>query len=111
MSKLQTHWKAGDRLYVYNGSGDAGAGPAFEFYAPQFRLPKERIVLGGVHRGHPEEYLREVNALPKDGRVWLLVSHEHADEVVRLRSYFESIRKPADCIACTGSAAYAYDER
>jgi hypothetical protein len=111
LRELQSHWKPGDRLYVYNGAGDAGAGPAFEFYAPGFPIPKERIILGGVHRGQPLEYLREVNELPKGGRVWLLVSHEHADEVVRLRSYFEAVRKPADSIACTGSAAYAYDER
>jgi hypothetical protein len=108
---LQSCWQPNDRIYVYNGSGDAGAGPAFAFYAPRYPLPADRIVLGGVHRGQPEGYLNEVRALPKGGRVWLLVSHEHKDEVVRLRAWFESERKPGEAIVYPGSAAYAYDER
>lgn len=110
LRELQSHWQPGDHLYVYNGSGDAGAGPAFEYYAPQFALPQDRIVLGGIHRNQPEDYLQEVRALPK-GRVWLLVSHEHKDEAVRLRAYFESERRPGERITRTGAAAFAYDER
>jgi hypothetical protein len=111
LRELQSQWQPGDRLYVYNGSGDAGAGPAFDFYAPQFRFPQEAIILGGIHRSDPTRYLDEVRAIPGGGRVWLLISHEHRDEATMLRAYFESTRKGGTEIVRPGSAAYAYDER
>jgi len=111
LRELQSQWQPGDRLYVYNGSGDAGAGPAFEFYASQFALPRDRIVLGGIHRAEPDEYLNEVRAMAPGGRVWFLASHEHRDEVIWLRAYFESIRKLGPAIVRPGAGAFAYDER
>lgn len=111
LRELQKRWQPGDHLYVYGGSGDAGAGPAFQFYAPQFQFPMEAITLGGIHRDDPTKYLDEVRAIPARGRVWLLISHEHRDEATRLRAYFESTRTRGIEIVRPGSAALAYDKR
>ena len=79
LNHMQANWRAGDLTYVYGGSGDAGAGPAFDFYSPQFDFPADRVIRGGIHRDNPAEYGEEISKLP-GCRIWILFTHRHRDE-------------------------------
>jgi len=106
---VEARWEAGDRLYVYNGSGDSGAGPAFAFYGRQFPFPPEAVILGDIHREQPAKYLAEVRELQKrPGRVWVVFSHRHRDEETRICAYFESQCTSGASISLPGSAAYCF---
>lgn len=90
-------WQPGDRLYVYNGRSDVGAGPAFEFYNRRDPLPPESVVLGDECRDGPLGYKAEVRQLAKTpGRVWVLFSHQHADEETWLRAYLDDVGERGD---------------
>lgn len=89
---IHERWQPGDRVYVYNGRTDVGAGPAFEFYTRSDRFPAEAVILGDEHRSDPRGYQAEVNALATTpGRVWVLFSHQHGDEESWLRAYFDTV--------------------
>ncbi len=88
---VRDHWQPGDRIYVYNGTSDVGAGPAFEFYTRPDRFPPGAVILGGVHRQDPRGYQAEVNELAATpGRVWVLFAHQHQDEQAWIRAYFDA---------------------
>jgi hypothetical protein len=89
---IRERWQPGDRLYVYNGNTDVGAGPAFEFYTREARFPADAVVLGGEYRKDARGYQAEVNALAATpGRVWVLFSHQHADDEAWVRAYFDAV--------------------
>ncbi len=104
-------WQPGDVVYMYNGRGDAGTGPAFRFYHRNSAIPSDAIVLGGEHRGEPLRYRDEVRALPPAARVWLLVSHPHQDEVTLLRAYLDEAGDRGREFAGRGAAVYEYTRR
>ncbi len=79
LNHVKANWRDGDRVYVYGGSGDAGAGPAFDFYSPRYDFPADRVIRGGVYRDDPEQYRVEVAKLPHS-RTWILFTHRHRDE-------------------------------
>lgn len=89
---VRERWQPGDRIYVYNGDTDVGAGPAFEFYTRSDRFPAGAVILGDEHRTDPRGYRAEVNAVAATpGRVWVLFSHQHADEETWVRAYFDAV--------------------
>ncbi len=89
---VRERWQPGDRIYVYNGGTDVGAGPAFEWYTRPERFPPGAVVLGGGHRGDPRGYQAEVGAMAATpGRVWVLFSHQHQCEEAWVRAYFDAV--------------------
>ena len=108
LRQVRADWRPGDRLYVYNGSGDAGAGPAFDFYSPRFDFPADRGIRGGLHRGDPSGYRTEIGKLPP-GRIWVIFSHRHRDEETWIRAYFDAVGTRLDSHEAPGAAAYLYD--
>jgi hypothetical protein len=89
---VRERWQPGDRLYVYNGNSDVGAGPAFEFYTRGACFPADAVVLGGEFRKDSRGYQAEVTALAATrGRVWVLFSHQHADDEAWVRAYFDAV--------------------
>lgn len=94
---VKGRWQPGDRLYVYNGRGDQGAGPAFAFYSRTDPFPPEAVTLGGSHRADVRGYSAEVNKLAASpGRVWVLFSHQHADEEATIRAYLDAVADRGD---------------
>lgn len=88
---VRDHWQPGDRIYVYNGTSDVGAGPAFEFYTRPDRFPPGAVILGGLHRQDPRGYQAEVNELAASpGRLWVLFAHQHQDEQAWIRAYLDA---------------------
>lgn len=105
---IRERWQPGDRVYVYNGDSDVGAGPAFEFYSRGDRFPTEAVVLGGVHRDDPRGYQPEVNALAATpGRVWVLFAHQHAQEEAWIRAYFDSVGDRGEQFVAPGDGGRA----
>lgn len=111
MRFVHKRWQPGDRVYVYNGRSDAGAGPAFRFYSRSNPLPDEAVLLGGEYRGESLAYRDEVFALPRAGRVWVLFSHRHKDEESQIRAYFDAVGDRGVEFATTGAAVYEYRMR
>jgi hypothetical protein len=105
---VRERWREGDRVYVYNGRSDTGAGPAFRYYTRSEPLPPDAVVLGGEHRGDGLKYRDEVFALPRPGRVWVLFSHRHRDEESVIRAYFDTIGERGEILTRTGAAVYEY---
>ncbi len=113
---VRARWQPGDRVYVYNGNSDVGAGPAFEFYTRGDRLPAEAVVLGGAHRDDPRGYQAEVNALAAaPGRVWVLFAHQHDHEEAWVRAYFDAVGDRGEQFVAPGrgarASAFAYTIR
>ena len=96
LNRIHTDWSPGDRIYVYGGSGDAGAGPAFDFYSLQYDFPPGCVVRGGIHRDDPSKYSDEVSKLPS-GRTWVLFTHRYRDEESMILAAFAE-RGPVDSV-------------
>ena len=79
LNHVKANWRESDRVYVYGGSGDAGAGPAFDFYSPRYDFPADCVIRGGIHRDDPTQYRFEVSNLPRS-RTWILFTHRHRNE-------------------------------
>ena len=79
LNHVKANWRESDRVYVYGGSGDAGAGPAFDFYSPRYDFPADCVIRGGIHRDEPTQYRFEVSNLPRS-RTWILFTHRHRNE-------------------------------
>ncbi len=107
LDRVKEEWRPGDRIYVYGGSGDAGAGPAFDFYSPRYDFPPESVIRGEIHRDDPSQYRGEIAKLPP-GRVWVLVSHRHRDEETWLRAAFDGRGARVAHHEAPGAAAYLY---
>jgi hypothetical protein len=105
---VRQRWQPGDRVYVYGGSGDAGAGPAFRFYNRGGAVPADAVIRGGVFRGDPRRYRDEVLAVRPPGRVWVLFSHRHKDEEAVIRGHFDAVGEPGAEFRGTGAAVYEY---
>lgn len=110
---VRQRWQPGDRIYVYNGRTDVGAGPAFAFYTRPQPFPPEAVILGDVYRTDPHGYQAEVNAVAATpGRVWVLFSHQHGDEETWVRAYFDAVadrgERWADPNCDTGPPAAVY---
>ena len=112
MKYVRERWQPGDRVYVYNGAADAGAGPAFAYYTRALPFPPDAVVLGGEHRSDPRGYRAEAKEMAKaSGRVWVLFSHPHADEEAWLRAAFDEQGERAGEFRGTGAAAFGYAVR
>jgi len=104
---IKKEWREGDRIYVYGGSGDAGAGPAFDFYSPRYNFPPEAVFRGGIHRENPSRYLDEIAALP-EGRIWILFSHRHKEEESLILQDFEAVSRFHRSQQGVGASVYIY---
>lgn len=103
-------WRPGDRIYVYGGAGDAGAGPAFEFYTRRREFPDGAAVRGGVHRGDPAAYGAEIARLPP-GRIWVLFAHRHRDEEAEICAAFAAAGTGGRVLDAPGASLHLYELR
>jgi hypothetical protein len=66
---VDSHWRPGDRLYVYYA-----AGQQFLYYAPRYRFTADEYTIGSCSRGRGITYLKELDRLRGQARVWILMS-------------------------------------
>jgi hypothetical protein len=77
----------GDILYVYHKSRNP-----FLYYYPQYGLSSGDFVLGGNFNGDAEPYVKEIVALARSRRVWLLFSHTNPTGVSERESILRRLR-------------------
>ncbi|GAB4434813.1 MAG: hypothetical protein Kow002_21590 [Anaerolineales bacterium] len=82
MSYLKEHYRKDDKIYVYYFTE-----PAFRFYAPKFGFGPDQYFAGEKHQDNPEAYLRELDKLDGNKRVWLIFSHVYFTEDINERDY------------------------
>ncbi|MCI0699454.1 MAG: glycosyltransferase family 39 protein [Planctomycetia bacterium] len=102
LKEVRSEIQPGDCVYVYYG-----AGPAFTFYTREQPLPAQVITLGAEHRGNLAGYRAELAKLR--GRVWVIVSHRHADEETVIRTTLDARGPCQREIKRPGAAAYLYE--
>jgi hypothetical protein len=92
-----------------------GARLAFGYYAPRFGVSGDRVVFGRCHLGDPRGYLRELDALRGERRVWIVATHEQrTGELELIIGYLDRIGRRLDEVVVPGTnrspieAAYGY---
>ena len=92
MAHMAERFQPGDRIYVYSG-----AGLAFSYYAPRVNIPQSAALLGRCHLSDPRGYLRELDSLRGEPRVWVLVTHEQrAGELELILGYLDALGRRLD---------------
>jgi len=82
MEYLRENYREGDKIYVYYFTE-----PAFRFYAPKFGFERDDYIAGEKHQDDPEAYLRELDMLAGNKRVWLIFSHIYVSDDFNERDY------------------------
>lgn len=107
---VKEHRAGGDVIFVYYG-----AGLAFRYYAPKFRLSDDHVIYGRCHVGDPRHYLRELDALRGASRVWVVATHEQrTGELEMITGYLDRIGRRLDEVVVPATnrspieAAYGY---
>jgi len=100
--------QSNDIVYIYYG-----AKPAFLYYAPFCGLKDSDFRVGVKARTEPEKYLKDIDTLKGNGRVWFVFSHNcswcKVDEKVYYLIHLNKIGKKIDEFSASGAVAYLYD--
>ncbi len=101
-------WQQGDRLFVY-----AGAGPAFDYYAPRYAFPPSAILRGAHARDDWQRLFDHVDRLRGQGRVWILLSHIYtwgsASEETLILFRLDQLGKRLDSFTRVDASSYLYE--
>lgn len=111
LSYVREHWQQGDRLYVHYDNRHE-----FSFYAQRFGFGgDDNIVLGPCARAEPAQYLRALNALRAEPRVWVLfgsgIGARRFNEKAFMLGFLERIGTRLDDQVARASSVYLYDLR
>jgi hypothetical protein len=104
LADVASRREPGDALYVYYG-----AERAVRFYGPRTGIDPSEATFGACHRGHPREYLRELDRLRNLSRVWVVFAHASPLERQTMSGYLERIGKRRLRFEASGAAAELYD--
>ena len=110
VAHMQQRLETDDRIYVYSG-----AGLAFGYYAPRFGIQRDRVILGRCSLADPRGYLRELDGLRGQKRVWIVATHEQRPgELELILGYLDQIGRRLDAVVVPASngriieGAYGY---
>ncbi len=83
MGFLQETWRSDDMMYVSNG-----AVPAFEFYAPMYRLSDATYISNerDAYQDH-NKILKQLDTLRGHRRVWILLSHVYEKDAFNEKDF------------------------
>ncbi len=104
LASVAARRQPGDAIYVYYG-----AERAMRFYAPRVGILPSEAIYGTCHRGHPREYLRELDRLRGNPRVWVVFSHASPAEQSVMSGYLGAIGRRHGTFQAAGAAAELYD--
>jgi hypothetical protein len=97
-----------DILYLYYG-----AKPAFLYYAPFYGFKDSDFRVGVYARSEPEKYLRDIDTLRGNARVWFVFSHNYnwgkIDEKMHYLTHLNKIGKKIDEFSAPSAVVYLYD--
>ncbi|MBT9316598.1 glycosyltransferase family 39 protein [Leptothoe spongobia] len=112
---IQTHWQENDKLYIYQRGN-----LQFLFYTDRYGYRPDDYILGighldnydgrGVSAQERERYLRDLDQLRGNPRVWVLFSHASIDEENDLvLGYLNCLGKLSDSYQDIGAFVNLYD--
>lgn len=110
MNYIRKHKNDGDILYLYYSSSTA-----FAYYANHFGFTDNEYIVGTRSREDLGNYVKELNKLRGNKRVWLLFSHIHVSKVTGVDEekfflyYLDNIGKRINHFKGDGAAVYLYD--
>ncbi|MBI4008604.1 glycosyltransferase family 39 protein [Candidatus Roizmanbacteria bacterium] len=104
---LQTKIKRGDVIYLYYA-----ALPAYQYYAARFGLDRKYIT-GTTSREEPDKYIRDLEKLKGNKRIWLIFSHVFTIKDYNEKDFFLSyLRKQGELLDRydeAGASIYLFD--
>jgi len=102
---LKEHKQEGDIIYVYYAAGNL-----FEYYSEQFGGFEDDVSITGVNsRNNWDNYMKDLDQLRENKRVWVLFSHFFGYEEYFFLSYLDSIGTRLDAFVGNNTAVYLYD--
>jgi hypothetical protein len=108
MAYISEHHRDSDVIYLYYY-----ATLQFEYYAPFYGLDRSRFVQGVYARDDPAEYLKDIDSLAGNQRVWFLFSHNFRsgkiDEQRYFLDYLDKIGLKKDEYYSPGVSVFLYD--
>jgi hypothetical protein len=108
ISYIREHWQDGDLLYLYYSSG-----AAFEYYSKKYGFKKSDYIIGISSRRDWTNYIKDLDKLRGNKRVWIVFSHvcywHGVDEERLFLHHLDSIGTRLDSFRATGAAVYLYD--
>lgn len=97
-----------DIVYLY-----CGAHPAFLYYAPYYGFKDSDYRVGVISRSEPEKYLKDIDTLRGNARVWFVFSHNYdwgkVNEKLHYLIHLNKIGKKIAEFSAPGAAVYLYD--
>lgn len=110
MEYVNHNKRSTDIVYLYYG-----AKPAFLYYAPFYGFKGSDFRVGVSARSEPEKYLKDIDTLRGNARVWFVFSHNYnwgkVDEKMYYLVYLNKIGNKIDEFDVPGAAVYLYDLR
>jgi len=100
--------RAADVVYIYYG-----AKPAFLYYAPFYGFKDSDYKVGVMARSEPEKYLKDIDTLRSNERVWFVFSHVIGNGKINEEQYYiirlNEIGRKIDEFSTPGAIVYLYD--
>ena len=105
MAHVSQWHEPGDRIYVYSGGG-----LAFSYYAPRFGVDQNGVILGRCALNDARSYLRELDSLRGQKRVWLVATHEQREgELQLILGYLDQLGRRLDAVVERASSGRAIE--
>ena len=108
MQYLNLKAAKGEYVYVYYG-----AFYPFLYYADQFGFGREDYMLGQAHRDEPDKYVKHLDQLCGQGRIWFIFSHVYdsgpVDEEAFFLEHLDRLGNRVDEFTTVGASTYLYD--
>lgn len=110
LAHVRDRRQPGDVVYLYYG-----AQYPMRYYAPRFGFSEGDYVSGQISRRSPDRYLRDLDALGGNPRVWIVFSHatrkRGLDEEQFFLDHLDRMGRRLDEVRHPGASAYLYDLR
>lgn len=107
---LHKNYQQDDIIYLYYA-----AESPFRFYAPKYELDKAHAIVGVESRSDLTGYVKDVNKLKGNQRVWVVFSHVYRQSFFGedrfITGYLDRIGKRLDYYPQVGASLYLYDLR
>ena len=108
MAYLSAHYQEGDSIYLYPSTW-----AAFEYYDGRFGLENVPYQVGVISRKDWDNYVRDLQGLSGNPRVWIIFSHVHKNFGIDEEQFYlyilDGIGKRITSFKQKGAAIFLYN--